>query len=134
MPFFPYSGACVSNSIAPETVVMPGVVLMIWSAGRNTSPVVLRAPANCPSASLFLMIRHPKYKGLRTNLRASSIVIPFFLRNSHKSCAYSSIFGWFSGSMMVALLIFPNPHLAAASSISFGFPIRIRSATSSVNI
>ena len=60
IPFLPYSGACVSNNIAPETQVMPGAVLIICKAGRSTSPVVLRAPANWPSASPFLIIRQPR--------------------------------------------------------------------------
>jgi len=33
-------------------------------------------PANCPSASPALIIKHPKYNGSTTSLRASSIVIP----------------------------------------------------------
>ncbi|EJX01490.1 hypothetical protein EVA_10403 [gut metagenome] len=45
--------------MAPLTQVMPGAVLIICKAGRSTSPVVLRAPANWPSASPLLMIMQP---------------------------------------------------------------------------
>ena len=107
---------------------------MIWRAGRRTSPVVLRAPASCPSASPALMMRQPRKSGSSTFLRASSMVMPFFLRSSQSSWAYSSCLGWLAGSMMVALSMLPRPHSLARPRISSGLPRRMRSATPSVRI
>ena len=59
-PSSPYSGACVTISMAPLTQVIPGAHLIICRAGRRVSPVVERAPLIWPSASPLLMIRHPK--------------------------------------------------------------------------
>ena len=61
------------------------------------------------------------------------MVIPFFLRSSVSSSAYSSLLGLFSGSMSVALSIFSSPHCLAREWISSGLPIRMRSAISSAS-
>ena len=44
IPFSPYCCCLEMSSIPPLTHVMPGAHLIIWSAGRKVSPVVLRAP------------------------------------------------------------------------------------------
>ena len=51
MPFSPNSGFLVIIRKTEETVLMPGAVPMHWKAARNTSPVVLKAPATAPPAS-----------------------------------------------------------------------------------
>ncbi len=72
---------------APETTLMPGCVLITWNAARSTLPVVFCAPATCPSASPAFTIRQPRYSGLAVVRRASSMVMPLFLRSSKKSGA-----------------------------------------------
>ena len=42
-----------------ETMLTPGLVLMICSAGRSMSPVVCTAPETSPSASSCLTISMP---------------------------------------------------------------------------
>ena len=58
-PSSPYFLSCTSIRKQEETVLMPGAPLMICSAGRSTSPVVLIAPATIASASPILSIIVP---------------------------------------------------------------------------
>ncbi len=85
---------------ALDTTPIPGAVLTIWNAGRNTSPVAVTAPATIPSTSLFFTIKVPYHIGFFTNSLAFSIVIPLFLRTSYNKVAYSSAFGDNSGSII----------------------------------
>ena len=127
-PSSPYSFAFVMSIMAPLTQLIPGVVLIICNAGRNTLPVVFWAPATCPSASPFLMMRQPRYNGLQTSFCASSIVMPFALRNSKSSVAYFSASGLLHGSMIVAFSMFARPCCCASERISSLLPRRIISA------
>ena len=79
------SGSSMMN--APLTTDTPGLVFSTWNAARNTWLVGLSAPATMASPSPFLIIRQPRYRGLAACLRASSMVIPFFLRSSANSSA-----------------------------------------------
>ena len=58
-PSSPYFLSCTSIRKQEDTVLMPGAPLMICSAGRSTSPVVLIAPATIASASPILSIIVP---------------------------------------------------------------------------
>ncbi len=77
-------GAGLGRSMmkAPLTTEMPGFVLSTWKAARSTWDVGLSAPATMASPSPRLIIRQPRYRGLSTVSRASSMDMPFFLRNS----------------------------------------------------
>ncbi len=74
------SGSSITN--APDTTSMPGLVFMTWNAARNTLPVVLSYPGNLSVSIAVLHHQAAKVKGLAVVRRASSIVIPFFLRSS----------------------------------------------------
>src|SRR5690606_7589728 len=78
MPLSPNSLSLRIIIKAPETTLMPGRVFTIWNAGRSTSPVAFSAPETSPSASPFLIIRGPRYRGSLTSLAACSIVRPLF--------------------------------------------------------
>lgn len=56
--------------------------------------------ASSPSASPFLIIKHPKYNGSLDNFCASSGVIPFSLRKWYNKSAYSFNLGLFSGPQL----------------------------------
>ena len=133
IPLSPYWGVCVNIRNAPETHFMPGAVLIICKAGRNTLPVVFSAPAISPSASPALIIKQAKNKGSSTRTAAFSGVIPFFWRSWKSKSAYAAFFSWFFGSTRVASPMWFNPKPAANSLISAGFPIKIMSATPSAS-
>ena len=59
MPLSPYSQSGTIMTKELETMLIPGLVLMIWRAGRMVSPVEWSAPETRPSASPLWTIMVP---------------------------------------------------------------------------
>ncbi len=83
VPWSPYSQFGTSMMKKPETILQPGLVRRICSAGRRVFAVEWQAPETSPSASFSLSIMTPKVvlSLCRVSL-AFSGVMPFFLRSS----------------------------------------------------